>query len=460
MTYYPTPEFCQRHLDACPGRINKVYDAIKHDDLAELPLIALNILTDTEMFPKLVKEKKSEQISMEYRDEGNKFYRIESYWAALESYNKALLYAPRKTQEMILAYSNRSALFFKIKAFSACLKDIETCFNLGCSDELTDKLIRRKRESQQCLLKDKSLYASFPDDYFQIHSKRHPQIPCATTDVKVTIDNETKLPTVVAAKDIKVGTVVSIETTFVNLLNPVNHYVTCYQCHKMSLNLIPCNGCCFALFCNDECKNACMKESHRIECDVMEILNCDGYGPYSRITLRAAIKMKLMCESWKEIIAASYIIGDERIKTSPVNEIYDRNYKFSLLNFIETRDIKLASIYNFGMMCATQIHYLNQVTTFFPKSPGEKREAMRGFARLMMRFFLLFHNKIEINNVADDKMTQDIRYLVPNYGYLSFTSKLRHQCDANLLAVGLNNQVALVALQPIKKGTELTISYV
>lgn len=458
MGYYLNPEFLHQKLSY--DSTTKLYDSMKNDDLAELPLTALQILISTDAFPEFVKVQKTAEMSIKFRDEGNKFYRIPIYWNALENYNKALLHAPKKSQEMILAYSNRSALLFRIKAYGASLKDIETCFNLGCSNELSEKLMKRKRDCQNLLLRDKLMYEMIPDDYFSIDGKRHPQIPCATTDVAVVIDSETELPKVVAANDIKVGTVVSVETTFVNLMNPVNHYLSCYQCHKMALNLIPCDGCCEALFCNDKCKNICMKESHRVECQIIELLNCNGYGPYSRITLRAVIKMKLMCDSWKEIIDASYNMGDERMRMSPISEIYNRDYKFSLLNFIETREIKIASIYNYGTMCATQLHYLNQVPSFYPKAPAEKREAMRGLARLMMGFFLLFHNMVEIINVADEKLSQDIKYITPNYGYLSFTSKLRHKCDANLLPIGLNNQVALVALHYIKKGAELTISYV
>ncbi|XP_049876340.1 uncharacterized protein LOC126373972 isoform X2 [Pectinophora gossypiella] len=49
---------------------------------------------------------------------------------------------------------------------------------------------------------------------------------------------------------------------------------------------------------------------------------------------------------------------------------------------------------------------------------------------------------------------------IANYGWFSFIGKLRNSCNPNVLAVGLNKKTALLAIAPIKRGTELTISYV
>ncbi|KAJ2940391.1 hypothetical protein O0L34_g69 [Tuta absoluta] len=450
----------QEHTES----LDKMYDCMKQDDLAVLAMTALEVLKETKIMPKFGSEseytfRKRDTVSVAFREEGNKAYVAGRYQHALMYYNQALLRAQNHSKALLLAYSNRSALFHKTKNYGASLIDIETCLKLKCDNELLQKLTKRKHNCQQNLWRDNCRFSLFPGNYFKINNA-HQKIPCASDDVKIAVDPETQLPRVTAAKNIKVGTVVAVEKAFTNVTNPMNYYLCCFYCQKMSLNLIPCSTCTTALFCNNDCKDRCTKESHSVECYILEFLQGGFCGPYSRLTFRTVIKIKQMCSSWKEFTEASYNMGNERIRNSSIDQIYDGNHKFSMLNFVEWRDVKGGAKYNVAFMCAVFLEHLMNAPFFFPTKAAEKDEAVLSIARMSMNLFLKFFNKIELNNVAEDRYCQMLKPIVPNYGYFAFASKLRQDCFGNILPVALNDKVALVAVQPIKKGVELTQSYV
>lgn len=439
------------------GVLEKIYEVMRKNDFAELTLAVLDILKQSNTIIKYVKESKSENKSDEFRKEGNKAYGAQQYRSALDYYNRALLHAPDNSKAMTLAYSNRSVLLFKFQAYTACLKDIETCFAMECSKDIAEKLNTRKEKCLKLLWREEALFPNDSQDYFKFDTP-HPDVPCVSTDVDFIRRNN--VPTVIAAKDIKIGTIIAVEPAFSTLLNPKNQYLSCFYCQKMSLNLKPCKGCCFSLFCDDKCKDLCMEETHKIECRFMHALNNLCFTQRSILTFRAILRIKHLCKTWKEFITASYHVGEERLKSSTLNQIYDRNDPFSMLCFSEKREINFGSCYNYAFMCATFLDRLMYTPGFFPYLIKERNVAIRAVARMTMKLLLLFYNKIDLPNAALDCETLQYNVLAPNHGYFTFASKLKHCCDANLQIIALNNKLALMALHPIKKGKELTISYV
>ncbi|XP_049876339.1 SET and MYND domain-containing protein 4-like isoform X1 [Pectinophora gossypiella] len=450
-------EFLTHH-----GFIDDIYKAMNKSDLAEPVMTVLNILTKTNSLPPLLKEPKSESKSTAFRNEGNQAYGSKKYQRALICYNKALLYAPKNSRAMKLAYSNRSALLLKVKSFSACLSDIETCFSMGCPLEIIEKLRKRKDEARSYLwverLAKDARSTVFTKEYFKCNMKRNPQIPCATTNVGIILEDQ--VPKVVATTDIKVGVVLAVETAFVSQNDPQNAVFSCYYCHKMSLNLKPCDGCNIALFCNENCRENCMREYHSIECQIIEVLDALYSGSMLRMAVKAVLKMKNMSKSWSDFIAASHTTGMNRLKTSSINEIYDSNYKYSLLNIKDERHFLHGPLYNACFNCASIVHYLEKVSCFLPQPADERKSALQALARMLMFLTLYSTHTQVIMVVAVNEVEKTEFHDIANYGWFSFIGKLRNSCNPNVLAVGLNKKTALLAIAPIKRGTELTISYV
>ncbi|KAI8439834.1 hypothetical protein MSG28_013501 [Choristoneura fumiferana] len=437
------------------GLLDEVYEALRTVDMVGAVMSALKILRITHTLPIIVNNEKTK--------ERKHFYVSQQFQKAFECYNKALLYAPKDSIELVQAYSNRSALHLQLEAYTASIKDIETCLNMNCTEDLKKKLMKRKFQCQIMLwkesLKDGILRCTFSDKFFNFKREKHPQIPCLSSDVHVVSEcGETR---VVAAKDVEMGTVLAIETAYATYSLEDKAYSTCYYCQKITLNLFPCDNCCYALFCSKECQKLCLNEYHYIECKIMNVLQTVNVGSSFRLAIKTVLKLKTQCKEWNTLIKESQNIGTNRLKTSSLNEIYDvKNYS-SILSFNDKRHFVHGVLYNSCLDVAIVIHHLQNLNGFFPTDPKESLEAQKCFAKLFMSLELMWPCTTEIDNAAEELTGSDLVSNFPShFGWFAFTSKLKHACEPNVLVLGLDNRVALVALKPIKKNAELKISHI
>ncbi|XP_039756480.1 SET and MYND domain-containing protein DDB_G0273589-like [Pararge aegeria] len=443
------------------NHIDEIYDAMATDDTSEVVIRAMNILRKTNHLPSICNISKSELKSTTNRTAGNTAFRQGFFQHALSLYNEALLFAPKYSREMKLAYSNRSALLQKLSAVQPCLNDINRCFAMGCPSDILEKLTRRKEEVTQCLLRKEFLKNSMT---LAVESCINPRlmipnklIPCASADVNV--DTSTGKLKIIACTDIKVGDVVASEKAFVSFTDMNNILHSCHFCQRKALDLIPCDGCVFALFCDEECKNKCMEEYHQYECKLMEITSSLCFGPLPNLMVKAFLRLRTS-KCLGDLISASNNMGIERMKSSSIQEIYDTNNVYSVLCSYDDRTFLYGILYNACFVCAAVLHYLDYfIPSFLPKDPNEKQKAMAAYAKIMM--FLAVHQKpLHIQQGQSNLKLDKSNYGDPNYGLFPFIAKLKNSCNANLVIVNNNKELVLIALRPIEKGEELTVPFI
>lgn len=78
-----------------------------------------------ELSSKIMFSRKSNAKSEELRTEGNKFYSQRKFFNALLKYNESLCYAEPASENVGHAYANRSAVYFEMKLYERCLKNVE-----------------------------------------------------------------------------------------------------------------------------------------------------------------------------------------------------------------------------------------------------------------------------------------------------------------------------------------------
>ncbi|XP_047992416.1 SET and MYND domain-containing protein 4-like isoform X2 [Leguminivora glycinivorella] len=445
------------------GCLEDIYNAMRSHDLADVVYTALDVIKKTGSVPLLLTEKKSDAKSTEFRKLGNQAYMKKKYHDALVLYNKALKYAPNKSLAMKLAFSNRSALFITVKAYSACIDDLDTCFEMGCPPEIKDKLNNRYGEALESMGMDGWMTTQkFAIGYFKmLNEPQNPQISSATMDVGVIIEDS--CPKIVAARDVKVGTVLAVERAYVVDMNTDNLNIACYNCQKYEYNLIPCEGCCHVMFCDDICMKECMNQYHSVECKIIDLFETTGCmvecTERMRLAIKAAIRMKLHSR-WEKLIPESKVLGMDRIKNSSINQIYDCQCQenLSLLSFKENRNFIYGTMYNASFILAAVLCYMAK-TNFLPYDYKERQEAIKCLGRIMM-YLTLYGSPTIISDAASINNSSRIEFHDwENFGLFPLVGKLRNSCRANTLTVGLNDRVALVALEPISRGTEITITY-
>ncbi|XP_052757185.1 uncharacterized protein LOC113510065 [Galleria mellonella] len=448
---------------ASKGYLAKMYTALEDDGIASVIKIALDVVRNTEIVPLPDIRRKNSDKAASFIYEARAYLRSRCIDVALEKCNEMLLYAPKNSDHMFSVYYFRAKILCLVKAAIAGLNDIENCLAVmkpQDRDALED-LMKMKKELTSILpfenFKNLALQSSFGMDYFTFNMKRNKDINCAIADIGVVRENG--LPKVVATKNIDVGKLVAVERAYVTHRNDMNQLISCYNCLKFNLNLIPCDGCCYALFCDEMCKKLCMDEFHRTECQIMDHIFPERSDARFVLPVRAALKMK-QAKSWDELVAASQDLTADKLRNRSDSEIYDSRNTFSILNFNNGKHFVHGKIFNQSFYYAAIVNRLSEIPGYYPQDPKKRLEAMYALGSIMLHLFVTYPFEIEIINAAQNYLTNNVTSEPePNFGWFSFANKLKHCCEPNLLVVGLNDKIGLVAVKPIKKGTELTICY-
>lgn len=201
--------------------------------------------------------KKSDLISMQKRTEGNGLFAKQVVMTeAMEKYNESLCYAESGSQNISLAYANRSASLFHKEKFKESLVDIELAKKSGYPQHLMLKLDQRKAE---CL---KRIEEGMQMDRFDAKLAFEPdeKFPCMANVLKAEKDTDGNY-SVVAKEDIDVGKMIVVEKAYVTYLG--RNYLKCNICLKGNANLVPCTKCTTAMFCSAECQG---NPLHDFEC--------------------------------------------------------------------------------------------------------------------------------------------------------------------------------------------------
>lgn len=99
---------------------------------------------------------KSAGAGIQYRNTGNDFFRAGKYTEASHYYIKSVASSPFDSEELALAYGNRSAVLFKLQKFSSALLDINRALRLPHAKSLEDKLLNRKNKCFAAVVEQKT----------------------------------------------------------------------------------------------------------------------------------------------------------------------------------------------------------------------------------------------------------------------------------------------------------------
>lgn len=187
---------------------------------------------------------KSNAKSDSLRSEGNKLFYQKCYYDAMLKYNESLCYAEPNTETMGLAYANRSAIYFEMKLFDNCLRNI----NLAKDNKYPgpNAEILSKRE-EKCLMALKQLNREecAPDNqpFFKLSYPSHKKIPFIIDCLELKQDN-TYGRHIVTNKSLKIGDIVAIEKSFCKIV--LNEFIQqiCSWCFNSNMmDLLPCHMC-------------------------------------------------------------------------------------------------------------------------------------------------------------------------------------------------------------------------
>lgn len=198
-------------------------------------------------------DSKSSEKSESLRKEGNKLYSDHKFYAALLNYNESLCYAKPDSENLGLAYANRSAVYFEMKLYENGLKNIDLAKANHYPEKNFDILDKRGEKCKELLNNRKSFTSSNPWNFFKLSHQPHKRLSYIVNSLELRT-NEKFGRHIVTNKPLKAGDIIAIESPFCGVLlseskfievPESNIYQRCSNCMKENaMDLIPCSTCC------------------------------------------------------------------------------------------------------------------------------------------------------------------------------------------------------------------------
>lgn len=101
----------------------------------------------------LVRKKKDNAKSSEFRVQGNHFFSLKykNNFKALELYNQSIYFAEKYSENVSIGYANRSAILFEWKLYKECLENITLARSANYPERLSHKLNKREDDCLKLL---------------------------------------------------------------------------------------------------------------------------------------------------------------------------------------------------------------------------------------------------------------------------------------------------------------------
>ncbi|CAH2236054.1 SET and MYND domain-containing protein 4 [Pararge aegeria] len=430
-------------------------------------LFVYKIFEDLNAFPKVLDVHKNDNLSSHYRNLGNTCFQEYKHHKAWQYYNLSLLNATLKSENYCLALSNRSAVFYELEKFHECLQDIESILLLEYPKKILEKLMKRKEMCEE-VLKTKAVDVELHEK-LEIECVKDSRYLAASDKLEVLYTNEMGRH-VIAKKDIKVGEVLAQEDPYFSLLLKSQLLCSCSYCLSRSLNLIPCDSCCLALYCSVECKNKAWQEYHSVECPLMVTLMKMDFTKLELLALRTVIRARHDHNNWNDLLktieAADANYNTEFRGHVKINDkwIYDSKYYASIHTLATNIDKRsISDIFQKALTAAVFLRFLEQNTMFLNVDSDEDKENIRSVVAglLLLHIMTSPTNMHGIGTNVQGKNGEYVEEASLASAPYAFFSLLNHSCAPNVVRFNKlgSATMTLFALRPIKKGMQIFDNY-
>lgn len=369
---------------------------------------------------------KDNRRSIEWRKKGHEFFRQENWLEAMSCYNHSLCSAVVGSENVALAYLNRSVCFFNMRLYNEALADIE----LTKTANLPDRLIPRMEQ-----VKNKSMKLMLMVEYTEVFEAKldydaDKNFPCMANVVEIKYNEEFGRH-LVAKCNIPAGRTVLVEKDFPRI--GVDKLV-CYTCSREKGNYIACPNCPNVLFCSLDCMNG--NQTHKWE--------CGSLFPHLEIEMRFHIKTILMAidsfssvDSLMEFVEEALLENSETLPTSLTDSKSKSKYHFFF-------KLAKSAPYHFD---PEKIYRIYKALMKMPKVSVWFDSNLR---KCFLKHLVLHHLQIDSTNSFG---------IGKEHFVANVCSLISHSCAPNVTGPFLSNGIFCVTGRPIKKGEQLFISY-
>lgn len=470
-------------------------------------MFTLNVMLEYNIIPQVCDNKKDAKESEKLREQGNKIFistPLKNYTCveALKLYTKSIAYAPYPSEQLALAYANRSAVLIKLHKYKLCIQDIDRTLALAYPNNLRAKLYVRKveclnalknpnvedtiKEAQYWLEKVsldnrkklneklKSIKNMLPSQKFKKEKfmKQAPlpkikthniEVPCASDAITIKY-NDKYGRHIVATRKINPGEVIAIEKPYSLILTPDNIYTHCSNCLEVSWANIPCEYCTYAMYCSEECKAMEWKKYHDIECAIFPSMLKMNFVKLDLFSLRLAIQAVREATSIQELRKELEEVDsceDPRTKGFSKNGMFLSDKYRSLLGLItNTEKRSVQDLFRRSLDASFILYFLATCSNMFGNPLKKDLSVLiKNDNVIFIGGLILRHQQLIPSNIHSFSEECGLDAVERGIAAMPFFSLINHSCNPNILRHSRSNYMIIYVIYPIKKGEQLYDNY-
>lgn len=406
--------------------------------------------------------------SEKLKSEANRFYIQKKFYDALLKYNESLCFAEAESENLGLAYANRSACFFEMKLYDKCLTNVKLARENGYPEKNLDTLKKREQKCIEAIKQQRT--ESKPTDALSFFKLSHPhnkKLPFVSECLELNIDKKYGKH-IVTNRALKVGDVVAIDTPKFKVIKADSRYATCFESNVLQrcgnclkdnlLSLIPCTSCCKTMYCSIDCMSSAQQRHHQYECEIIDELLTSGL-------LHIVVRMFFeglslfngdICEMEKYLNQNDDSLTVFNIYAGDFNA-NEMDKKFFLATMsLATDGEEVSSEYEDLFEKTSKLRNLWESSERFTRKILSK---LIQVGKLYVHGIGTWSLKCEgIEMDEDPKNPSLYQQLIGNACYL-FCSLLNHSCAPNIKRLNVHDKVVVIVSRPIPKGGQLFDSY-
>lgn len=437
----------------------------------ERVLFVYGILSDLNSFPQLAKVDKSDTVSTYYRNQGNKCFQSSEDFKAWQYYNLSLLHAPLNSKNYYLALSNRSAVYYSMRKYRECLNDIGIVVLMNIPQELSVKLNKRQKLCEQALLKEQGQNKAHPDlnNTLSLKCSKDSRFLSASSKLEVSFTKEMGR-LVLAKEDINVGEILVDEEPYFVLLLKSQYLFSCSYCLSRNLNLLPCDNCCYAFYCSNECKENALKYYHAVECPLMATLFDMDFTKIELLALRTVLKARNDHNDWESLMKTIMDVEANMNNEFRGHVKYKEKWIFDSKHYATIHSLEsnvnkrsVSDIFQKAVTAAVFLKFLMDHSTFLHVTDNMLSEKVKNCVGGMLLLHLMtsptnMHGISSNIESSNGTFVEEVSLASAPYGYHSL---LNHSCAPNVVRFHKlgTGRMMLFALRPIKKGMQIFDNY-
>ena len=408
----------------------------------------IDLLTDTELensrykFSKWMSEhtNKNAAKSTERRMRGNLEFKAKHWEEAMEMYNQSLRYAAVGSENISLAYANRSLCFFQLQKYDQCLADIELAKKANYPVRLMHKLQEREAVCLK-LLSDESTKKPKVPTKPVLSFDAHEKFPCLANVLEIQYDAQFKKH-IMAKCDIDVGQIVMVDEMYITNLHSEDQ-TFCKTCLKSDMNFIACRSCSDVMFCDENCMAS--NSIHEMTCNVLHGQKVE----YARVVNSILLAVNAFPNVAALIEFVKMALATHDYETPECESDEQKKYRA----FLKLDYLTDVTVEEWKPIVFQSYQLLMEIPVM--KERFRLKHEQRFLMHLILQHnYIFFSNSLLFKEV--DFVDAEKRYEVS--GTCLFQSLLNHLCVANVAFQRHGNKMYVFAIRPVKQGEELLMA--